>query len=57
MENSQTKITPTNYYEWGDEHPGYVTIGAYVNGVWRNMGQIKKCAALTFCLTFHNPYK
>lgn len=49
-------VSPEHWYQWGDEPAGYVSIGAYMDGVWHGMGWIKKDEAINAGLTFHNPH-
>ena len=47
----------THYYQWGDERPGYVTIGYYHKKAgWVNLGHIPKDTATGMGLTYHCPY-
>lgn len=44
------------FFEWGNEKPGYVSVGHYVNDEYRSLGQMKKEDAVKEGLQHHCPF-
>ena len=45
-----------HYYEWGNEKPGYVSVGRYIKGEWNDEGYMPKEDAIRKGYTFHCPH-
>lgn len=50
------KPEPQFYYQWGDEKPGCVSVGAYVNDVYVYIGQMTWEEKRERDLPFHCPH-
>lgn len=49
-------MKPQFYYEWGNEPAGYVSTGAYVDGVFKSTGWRIKAEITRTGLPYHNPH-
>ena len=55
-EMSGGNIAPTFYYIQGNEDPGYVSTGLYLDNIWYDTGQVKKDEAIKAGLKYHCPF-
>lgn len=44
------------YYEWGNEPAGMVSLGTYVNDVFKSLGHIHKDEVIRRKIPFRNPH-